>query len=116
MQSFLFYFKVSPVIDTEPVSKTVTEGTMVKFFCNATGNPLPEITWIRNRETVGQGETISFETSRDQSGEYWCLVENGMSPNASASANLDVQCKWRLCIGKRTAVHLFHEYTNSSLP
>ncbi|RMX60520.1 hypothetical protein pdam_00001439 [Pocillopora damicornis] len=89
--SALLDVQFSPVIDTEPVSKTVTEGTMVKFFCNATGNPLPEITWIRNGETVAQGETISFETNRNQSGEYRCLVENGMSPNASASANLDVQ-------------------------
>ena len=54
---------------------------------------MPKITWVKDGEAVAEGETLSFETKRNQSGKYWCLAENGFNSTANASAILDVQCK-----------------------
>ena len=43
---------------------------------------------------MGEGDTLSFETNRTQTGKYWCLAENGLASAVNASANLDVQCKY----------------------
>ena len=91
---FVCYFKVSPTIITKPINKTVTEGTMATLYCRATGNPAAKITWMKDGITVAKGDTLRFETNRNHSGKYWCLAENGLHPNVSASASLDVQCKY----------------------
>ena len=67
---------------------------MVAFHCAAMGNPTPKMVWINNGKTVGEGDTLSFETNRTQTGKYWCLAENGLASAVNASANLDVQCKY----------------------
>ena len=86
---------VSPSINVRPTGKTVTEGDIAAFHCTATGNPAPEITWFKDGKIVGQGETHSLMASRNQSGKYWCLADNGLNISVNASADLDVQCKYR---------------------
>lgn len=81
-------------ITTTPTDQTVMESAVATFHCNATGNPAPDITWIKDGETVGQGGTLSFETYRNQSGQYWCLAVNELNSAVNASANLNVQCKY----------------------
>ena len=85
---------VSPSLTTRPSDQTVLEAANVTFHCNAIGNPVPKIKWIKDGETVASGNTLSFiNTNRNQSGKYWCLAENGLNLTANASADLDVQCK-----------------------
>ena len=86
---------VSPSISVRPTDKTVTEGNIAAFYCNATGNPTPKITWIKDGDTMATGETLGFTGSRNQSGKYWCLVDNGINATVNASADLDVQCKYQ---------------------
>ena len=88
-----FSFLVPPSLTTSPADLTVLEATFATFYCNATGNPAPKITWTKDGETVGEGDTLRFATDRNQSGEYWCSVDNGLNATVNASANLDVQCK-----------------------
>ena len=87
------FFAVPPSLVTTPVNQTIMEGTTATFHCTVTGNPVPKITWTMNGKTVGSGETLSFETNRNQSGKYWCSANNGLDVIANASANLDVLCK-----------------------
>ena len=46
-----------------------------------------------------QGNTLSIDANRNHSGRYWCLADNGLNPTVTASANLDVQCKFVIDIG-----------------
>lgn len=87
-------FADPPSFIFKPTNETVTEGDLAIFFCDTTGNPTPKITWIKDGETVDKGDTLSFEAFRNQSGEYWCLAENGLNETVNASAYLDVQCKY----------------------
>ena len=43
---------------------------------------------------MSQGDTLSLKTNRNDSGKYWCSVENGLGITVNASAILDVQCKY----------------------
>ena len=95
--SFL-YDTVAPRLTTRPTDQTVVEADQAAFYCAATGNPRPKITWSKDAKTVGIGEKLSFEATRNHSGKYWCSADNGLQPSDNASAVLDVQCKCNLLI------------------
>ena len=81
------------------------EGASATFYCTATGNPAPEITWTIDGMKVGSGDTLSFETNRNQTGKYWCSVENGLDV-VNASADLDVLCKWIVKLWRKSRIKL----------
>ena len=87
-----------PSLTTKPSDQVVLEGTEITFHCAADGNPLPEIKWMKDGKTVATQGLLIFEAMRNQSGKYWCSVENGLNSTVNASATLDVQCKWECCI------------------
>ena len=82
-----------PRFITQPSDQTVTENEQLEFRCSAIGNPVPMITWIKDGNSVGIGETLSLGGQRNLSGEYWCLADNGLGEAINSSATLDVQCK-----------------------
>ena len=66
------------------------------FYCNASGNPAPSITWLKDGTTVGTGNTLRFDiTWRYQAGRYWCKAQNGLNVTIITSADLNVQCKYQ---------------------
>ena len=77
------------------MDQTVRENEETTFYCSATGNPTPKVTWLLDGKTVASGETFKFVANRTQSGQYWCSVENGLNAMINASAQLDVQCKFK---------------------
>lgn len=86
---------VPPSFTSTPSDQIVNEKDQTTFTCIATGNPVPNITWSKDGKTVGTGDTLSFEASRNRSGIYWCSAENGIDESINTSVSLDVQCKLR---------------------
>ena len=79
-----------------PSDQTVMEEDQVMFNCSATGSPVPNITWIKDGKTVGEGDVFSFEATRGHSGIYRCLADNGIEKNIETSFLFNVQCKYRI--------------------
>ncbi|KAL9951099.1 hypothetical protein ACROYT_G043696 [Oculina patagonica] len=95
-----------PEITVHPQAKTKTEGDNVTLSCNATGNPVPTISWTRNGspvDTIGnsrirfsenKNELSITNVSRTDSGEYRCVTNNSLGNDTSNAAKLDIQCKY----------------------
>ena len=91
---FLFHVAaVRPSFISTPTNQIVMEEDIVTFQCTASGIPAPNITWVKDGASISVGETLSFTASRDQSGKYWCVADNGLGIIIQAGAQLDVQCK-----------------------
>ena len=75
------------------------------FFCNASGNPLPRITWTINGNSVDtsnssrmnlfyEGKQLTVKNvSRRNSGVYRCVAENSIGNVTSKGTTLRVYCK-----------------------
>lgn len=95
---FRFTILVSSGFTTLPSDQTVMEGEEVIFHCAAKGNPMPRITWTKDGNILASGNTFKFRARKNDSGEYFCLAENGVELAINASAHLDVQCKFYLVV------------------
>ena len=84
---------VPPSFISVPSDQTVLEKDQVALFCSASGNPVANITWLKDGRTVGVGNDLRFEVTRDESGKYWCLADNGIETKIETTFLLDVQCK-----------------------
>ena len=93
-----------PEITAHPRSDAETEGNNVTLSCNATGNPVPTISWIMYGSPVNTtiNTRISFsednkqltiaDVNRTDSGEYQCVASNFLGNATSNDATLDIQC------------------------
>lgn len=80
--------------------------------CNATGNPVPSISWTRNESPIDRNvnSRISFSAdkkqltitnvSRADSGEYRCVAKNSLGNDTSNASSVDVQCKGNVLLHK----------------
>ena len=75
------------------MDKVVLENERVTFRCIASGNPTPNITWVKGGLIVSTGDTLSLTAERNLSGKYWCLANNGLGITIKAEVNLVVQCE-----------------------
>ena len=99
---------VAPLITTQPQGGLVYEGDNVTLSCNASGKPVPTITWTRNgsvltssvpRISFGAESRVLTITSinRADKGEYRCVANNSEGNVTSDAATLDVQCEYTSC-------------------
>ena len=96
LSQFIFQtLSVAPSFTITPSDQIVTEKEQITFTCTASGNPVPNLTWIKDGKTVGKGDKLSFEARRNHSGIYWCSADNGIGKAINASASLDVKRKFR---------------------
>ena len=87
-----------------PEGKTPMEGENMTLSCNATGNPEPSISWVKDGFPINSNSRISFShdkqrltitnVSRMDSGEYRCVARNRVGNNTSNS-KVNVLCKCR---------------------
>ena len=106
---FCFLILVAPLITTQPQGGPVTDSDNVTLFCNASGNPVPTISWTRNGSVLTSSVLrISFGAesreltitivNRTDRGEYRCAANNSVGIVTSNAATLDVQCKYTSCL------------------
>ena len=85
-----------------------TEGDKIILFCNATGNPVPTISWSINGFSLNTNNSsrmnFSYEgrqltiknVRRTDSALYRCVAENSLGNVTSHNTTLEVHCK--LCV------------------
>ena len=97
----MFDFIVRPEISvTSPA--TALEGDNVNFHCTVTAaNPLATVMWLGpTTKVLSSGPHLTLNSvNRNQGGEYSCIASNGISPNASKTAYLSVNCKYKWVCG-----------------
>ena len=77
----------------------INESNNATFYCNATGNPLPSIVWVRENsgEVVSHDSTLVLWTiNRNESGRYQCIASNTIG-NDTKNCVVRVDCKLTLC-------------------
>ena len=100
----IFVIVDQPEITVQPKAQTKTEGDNVTLSCNATGNPVPTISWTRDGSPVEtrKNARISFSDDKKQftirnvnrtdSGEYRCVANNSLGNDTSSAAKVNIQC------------------------
>ena len=93
----IFGYNADPsVIAFAPANQSVLEGGNLTLYCNATGNPTPNITWTKDSSSimVHQGETYSIvNIQRQGAGNYKCTAWNGVGTQKTALATVAIHCK-----------------------
>ena len=94
----------APKVTISPASQlTVNESNPAALFCSATGNPAPQLSWIRvdgslpsNRIKMTSDGLMQIDDVRlEDSGKYKCMARNILGKDENA-AKLVVQSKLRL--------------------
>lgn len=69
----------SSEVTVSPVTQTVTENQTATFYCSATGNPRPAVTWSKVNESLGEkllstsdGRLEIANLSYSDTGKYVC--------------------------------------------
>ena len=89
------------MIENSPANKVVVENGNVTLYCNATGDPTPNITWTKdgNSTVLYQGETYRMvNIQRQAAGDYRCTAWNGVGEKTNATATVTVHCELNFAI------------------
>ena len=106
-------FSAPPKLINVVMNQTVPEGADLQLFCEASGNPAPDITWtmvFRNgsdSEVLHRGLTWNMvNIKRANQGTYRCTAYNGAGNADSSVANINVTCKKKIqwCFAKLHAL------------
>ena len=92
-----------PEITTHPQNITTREGQNVTLYCNATGSPVPTISWYKNGYPINNSFSTILSPSHEQltirsvnridSGDYTCQAKNRVGTDTSNASTINVQCK-----------------------
>ena len=103
LKGIVFFFPDSAEITFDPEAEIKSEGENLTLSCNATGNPVPTISWTKDGSPVNQSGRISFSAdekqltitnvNRTDSGEYRCMASNSLGNDTSSASTVDIQCK-----------------------
>lgn len=91
-----------PAIALNPLNATKEKGENFTWFCNATGNPGPNTSWMFNGSHINihynpkivfskdKGKMTITKVGRTDSGEYQCMASNNIGNASSQLATFDV--------------------------
>ena len=77
----------------------VLEGDNLSLICNVSGNPHPNVAWVRasdNSVLINDSNALLKNINRTESGVFHCLAWNGIGTNASSNISIDVLCEYVL--------------------
>ena len=104
----VFFVTDIPGITSHPQNETRREGDNATFICNATGNPVPKISWNKGGAPLRNNSRVSLSAdnkhlaianvSRVDSGAYRCVAINSLGDDTSNPAYLGVLCKCNILI------------------
>ena len=73
----------TPEVTVSPATQTVTENQTAIFYCSASGNPRPVVTWSKVDESLGEkilstndGKLEISSSSFNDTGNYICKASN----------------------------------------
>ena len=95
--SFYCHLSVPPSIDFVSHNTTVNETDDVTLFCNSTGNPRPNVTWLflsgAEPRDIGTRETLTLtNVTRNQAGIYQCMAANKVMNSKTANVRITINC------------------------
>ena len=103
---------VLPYFTRRPTDHSVMEGHEAMFYCTASGNPSPIMTWLKDGKIIGTGVALKFLAFKNHTGKYWCSADNGLGLPINSSADLNVQCKYALFVACFSSEYLIHDEHN----
>ncbi|XP_059543625.1 myosin light chain kinase, smooth muscle isoform X1 [Myotis daubentonii] len=97
----------SPTFDSKPQSQEVREGQIVKFRCEVSGIPKPQVAWFLEGVPVRRREG-TVEIYEDGGSHYLCLLrararDSGRYSCIASNIRGQVSCDWTLLV-KRPAL------------
>ena len=75
----------------------VIEGSNLPLACHVTGNPPPDVFWIRgsdNSVITRKNTILLLNIARADAGLFRCHAWNGIGKNASSNITVDVLCEY----------------------
>ena len=102
----LFIYTDEPEITVHPKSQTGIEGNNLILSGNASGNPVPTISWTKNGSSINtidnywirfsedNKQLIIMKLNRSDRGAYQCVANNSLGFDTSNGATLNVLCKY----------------------
>ncbi|XP_062500397.1 protein sidekick-1-like [Corticium candelabrum] len=83
--------QIPPIISRAPVNVTISEGSSLTLFCEATGDPSPVIQWLGPLLTGYYGNQLTInKVNRTQDGIYNCIATS-VAGTTTAAAIVNVQ-------------------------
>ncbi|UYV62106.1 Dscam [Cordylochernes scorpioides] len=77
---------------TKPPSRVgVKKGQRLNVPCQATGSPIPKISWTKSHQNLGESFDISV-AKEDHAGIYHCTADNGLEPSISYTIEASSGC------------------------
>ncbi|XP_046514049.1 myosin light chain kinase, smooth muscle isoform X5 [Equus quagga] len=94
-----------PTFESKPQSQEVSEDQTVKFRCEVSGIPKPEVTWFLEGAPVRRQED-TIEVYEDGRSHYLCLLRAQVKDSGSYSCTASnvrgqVSCDWTLLVKKK---------------
>ena len=94
----LVFSTVHPVIVSAPLSYTALEGSNLTVFCDASGNPQPDITWTKEgySSVLSTSETLHLTNLRgeDNGAVYRCKAINSLG-FITVYSSIIVMCEYK---------------------
>ena len=93
------YFTVPPEITDQPEPKPLLAiGENHTLTCNASGDPLPNISWTKDgipvdRFYVTGYQLYLFDVKLEDVGSYRCTASNGYGDNVTSVSIVGIRCK-----------------------